>query len=187
MGTLSYSTTMSLDGFVEDADGSFEWFAPSPEIFAAHLERMTEVSTEVLGRKTFALMQYWEDLPADADVSPDEQEFGRRWRAIKKVVASSTLTNADLGDGRCRLVADLQLPELARIVSEAEGSVEIFGPTTAGPAMHAGMIDDFHLFVAPKVLGGGRRALVEGALLDLELVEQRRFDGGTVYLHYRSR
>lgn len=187
MGTLSYSTTMSLDGYIEDADGSFQWWEPSPEVFALHLARITEVSTEVLGRKTFRLMQYWEDLPDDADVTPDERAFGQHWRRIRKVVASSTLTHQDLRAGRVSLVPDLQLPELARIVAEAEGSVEIFGPTLAGPAMRAGMIDDFHLFVAPKVLGGGRRALPDGTQLSLKLAASRIFDDGSAYLHYRAR
>ena len=91
MGTLGYTATVSLDGYVADATGDFNWSGPSDEVFAVHVERMAEVSTEVLGRKTFALMQYWETYPPEGEVpTADELEFARRWRAIEKVVASST-------------------------------------------------------------------------------------------------
>ncbi|MGX9670840.1 dihydrofolate reductase family protein [Mycobacterium sp. HM-7] len=187
MGALYYSTTISLDGYVADADGDFQWSGPDDAVFAVHLARLAGVSTEVLGRKTFALMQYWEDFTGDANSTADEVEFARGWRGIDKVVVSSTLTRADLGAIRARLVPELTLAELRRIVDDAPGAVEIFGPTTAAAAIRAGMIDDFHLFVVPKVVGGGLRALPDDVRLDLRLVEQQVFDNGTLYLHYQPR
>ncbi|GAA3957989.1 dihydrofolate reductase family protein [Gordonia caeni] len=185
MGTLAYAVTVSLDGYAADADGDFQWTGPSSDVFDVHVERMAEVSTEVLGRRTYALMGYWDDYPDD-DGTPAEREFARRWRAVDKVVASSTLTPGELGPGSVRLVPDLDLDQLRRIVDAAPGVVEIFGPTLAAPAIRAGMVDEFHLFVVPKLVGGGLRALPDGVDLDLTLAGHRVFGDGLVYLRYRA-
>jgi dihydrofolate reductase len=187
MGILSYGATISLDGYVADADGDFQWSAPGDPVFAAHLERMATVSTEVLGRKTYELMQYWQTFPDDDDQPADDREFARRWRNIEKIVASSTLTPDDLGSDRDRLVPDLSLDELQRIVDAATGVVEIFGPTVAAPAIRAGMVEQFGFFVVPKTVGGGLRALPDDVRLDLRLVEHRIFDDGIVHLRYVPR
>lgn len=182
MGTLSYSTTISIDGYVADADGDFQWSTPDDAVFDLHVDRMAAVSTEVLGRKTYALMQYWET--DDHVFSPPEQEFARRWRKIEKVVVSSTLTPDDVVAGRDRLVPRLSLDELRQIVDDAAGMVEIFGPTVAAEAIRARMVDEFNLFVVPKVVGGGLRALPDDVRLELRLAEHKVFDNGTVYLRY---
>lgn len=125
MGTLSYTATMSIDGYVADASGDFQWSAPGDEVFRFHVERMAAVSTEVLGRNTYLLMKYWEAEPDDGSWSDDESEFARRWQQLERVVASSTLTPDDLAPERVRLVADLGLAELERIVRDAPGEVEM--------------------------------------------------------------
>lgn len=187
MGTLSYVATVSLDGYVADADGDFQWSGPSDAVFAVHTDRMATVSTEVLGRKTFGLMHYWETDPVDQDWGPAEHEFARRWRAIDKVVVSSTLAVDDVGADRVRLMPELSVADLRRIVDDATGVVEIFGPTTAAPAIRAGMVEEFQFFVVPKTVGGGLRALPDDARLDLELVGHRVFDNGLVQLRYVPR
>jgi dihydrofolate reductase len=184
VGTLSYSTTVSIDGYVADADGDFQWSAPGDAVFDVHVERMAAVSTEVLGSKTYDLMRYWETDPDGDGFSPDEQEFARRWRKIGKVVVSSTLTPDDVVPGRDRLVPRLSLDELREIVDSAAGTVEIFGPTVAAQAIRAGMVDEFNLFVVPKIVGGGLRALPDDVRLDLRLAEHRIFDDGVAYLRY---
>jgi hypothetical protein len=120
-----------------------------------------------LGRKTFALMQYWETDPVDEVWTPAEWEFARRWRGIDKVVVSSTLTHDEIGSGRVRLLRDLSLDELQRIVDGATGVVEIFGPTVAAPTIRAGL-----------------RALPDDVHLDLTLTEHRIIDNGTAQLRY---
>ncbi|WP_158726693.1 dihydrofolate reductase family protein [Tomitella fengzijianii] len=187
MGTLSYATTVSIDGYVADADGDFQWTAPDDTVFAAHLDRMAGVSTEVLGRKTYELMGYWDAYPDSADRPAAEREFARRWRAIEKVVVSSTMTPEGLTSDRARIVAELSLVDLQRIVERAEGVVEIFGPTTAEEAIRAGLVDEFHFFVVPRIVGGGLRALPARVRLDLTLAEHRVFDGGVAYSLYRRR
>lgn len=183
MGTLSFTATVSLDGYVADANGDFNWSGPGDDVFRFHVERMGLVSTEVLGRRTYRLMQYWDADPEDGSWGADEHEFARRWRGIGLVVASSTLAPTDVASERARLVPDLRLTELERIVREAPGEVEIFGPTTAAPAIRAGLVHDYRFFIVPKVIGGGLRALPPDVRLDLRLVEQRQF-GSTLYAHY---
>jgi len=183
MGILNFTATVSLDGYAADADGDFQWSAPNSAVFDFHVERMAQVSTEVLGRKTFALMQYWEAEPANEVWTPAEHEFARRWRAIDKVVVSSTLTK-DVESDRVRLVPELSLHELQRIADDAAGVVEIFGPTVAAPAIRAGLVKQFQFFVVPKVVGGGLRALPHDVRLDLKLAEHKIFDNGTAYLRY---
>ncbi|OBH87232.1 dihydrofolate reductase family protein [Mycobacterium sp. E2989] len=187
MGTLCYTATVSLDGYAADGSGDFQWSAPSDPVFAAHIDRMAEVSTEVLGRKTFALMQYWETDPEDEEWGAAEREFAQRWRCIHKVVVSSTLTREEIDSDRVRLVPELRLAELKRIVAQAEGIVEIFGPTTAAAAIRAGLIDEFQFFVVPKMVGAGLRALPDGVRQDLSLASHSVFDDGTVHLRFLSR
>lgn len=187
MGQLMYTTSMSLDGYVADADGDFGWGAPDAEIFDMHVDRMAEISAEVLGRKTYDLMRYWESPPEDGSWTAAEHEFARRWQTIEKVVVSTTMSPDDLSSDRSRLVRELDTAELRQLTESAPGSVEIFGPTTAATAIRAGMVSGFRLFVVPVIVGGGLRALPADAALDLRLIEQRTFANGTVYLHYAPR
>lgn len=185
MGTLSYTATISLDGYVADIDGDFQWTAPSGEVFQSHVDRMDAVSVEVLGRTTYELMRYWEAEPEDGLWSAAEHEFARRWRRVEQVVVSSTLAHDDVASERTRLVPGLALAELEEIVRGAHGEVEIFGPTTASPAIRAGLVEDLRLFVVPKVVGGGLSAFPDGTRLELRLVEHHVFDNGVTCLHYR--
>src|SRR5690606_31195611 len=134
MGTLTFTATVSVDGYAADADGDFNWSAPSGEVFRFHVERLEPVVHEVLGRRTYQLMEYWQAPPEDDSWSPDEHEFARRWKSIPRTVVSSTLTVENLVSERDRLVPRLGLDTLRRIVDEAPGEVEIFGPTTAAEA-----------------------------------------------------
>ena len=186
MGTLSYTAIMSIDGYAADADGDFQWAAPGDDVFRFHVDRLDAVSTEVLGRRTYELMRYWETDPDDGSWSDDEHEFARRWRGLDLVVASSTLAAAGDASHRARIVGDLSLSALHEVVDEARGEVEIFGPTTAASAIRAGVVSDYRLVIVPKVVGGGLRAIPDGARLDLQLAQRRAFENGTVLLHYRS-
>ncbi len=187
MGILSYTTSVSVDGYIADANGDFQWGAPDEAVFALHLDRMARVSTEVMGRRTYELMRFWETYPDGEEELRGELEFAHRWKDIDKVVVSATLTPAELGPEPVRLVPALSLAELQRIVDSVPDHVEIFGPTTAAAAIRAGMVQEFRFFVIPKVIGGGLRALPDDARLDLRLAEHRTFHDGTVYMHYLPR
>lgn len=184
MGILTYATTVSLDGYVADATGDFQWGAPGPEVFAVHTQRIQEVSTEILGRHTYELMRYWHAQPNDAAWSPDEAEFASLWQQIHTVAVSSTLTANDLASTRDTLLPTLSTESIQKIVAEAPGVVEIFGPTTAAPAIRAGLVEVYEFFVTPIVLGGGLRALPADAHLNLTLEHHHVFDDGTVHLRY---
>lgn len=186
MGTLSYSATVSVDGFAAPEDRSLDWGSPSGDVFALHLERIAAVSTEVLGRTTYALMRYWETEPEGSPWTEPQREFARHWARIERIVASSTLTASDLGPGDRRMIPHLTLDALSAIVDQASGEVEIFGPTLAAHAIRAGLVSDFRFLIVPRMLGGGLRALPAGVDLPLTLVEHRLLDGGWAYAHYRA-
>lgn len=185
MGTLSYTATVSLDGYAADSGGDFQWSAPGDDVFRFHVERLDSVSHEILGRNTYRLMAYWDAEPEAGAWSDDEHEFARRWRNLEHTVVSSTLRPDELTSDRDRLIPHLGPDILQQIVDDAPGEVEIFGPTTASEAIRAGSVTNFRFFVVPKVVGGGLAALPAGAPLDLDLVEHRVFGNGTAYLHYR--
>lgn len=187
MGILTYATTVSLDGYVADATGDFQWSAPSEQVFAAHLARMREVSTEILGRKTYELMRYWGSEPDGDQWSSDEREFAGQWQNLRTVVVSSTLDPDQLVSERDTLLPTLALGQLREMVAEAPGVVEIFGPTTAAPAIQAGLVEAFEFFIVPKVVGGGLRALPEGVHLDLRRTDHTVFDDGSIRVRYISR
>lgn len=187
MGTLSYTTAMSLDGYIADASGDFQWVAPDEEIFRHHIDRISSMTAEILGRKTYQLMKYWEDEPPGEDWGEDEREFARLWRGVKLYVASSTLDESEISTTDTELIRKLELERIKQIVSDAPGEVEIFGPTTAAEAIRAGLVDDFRFFIAPILVGGGLAALPQGMRLNLELVEEKRFSGGTVFVHYKNK
>lgn len=187
MGVLNFAATISLDGYAADAAGDFQWTGPSDPVFDLHLERIAAVSTEILGRKTYELMKYWEHFPETPETSDAERAFARQWQTIEKVAVSTTLTSEDLASDRSRLVHELGLAQLQQIVDEADGVVEIFGPTTAAEAIRAGMVDRFEFFIVPVVIGDGLRALPNGVRLNLQLDEHRVFSNGLVYVRYVPR
>lgn len=184
MGILNYAATISLDGYVADSSNDFQWAAPDEEVFAFHLARLSDVTTEILGRRTYQLMEYWEDPTQQAHMSSAELEFARYWQGVDKVVVSSTLSASKTVTDRVRLLRDLCLADIRRIVAATSGVVEIFGPTTAAEAMRACLVDRFEFFVAPIILGGGRKVMPKGAYRKLKLEHSKTFTNGTVYLRY---
>lgn len=186
MGTLSYTATISIDGYAAGSDGDFQFGAPSEQVFRFHVERMAAISTEILGRRTYDLMHYWEAEPEGEDWGDDERAFARLWQGLDVVAASSSLTSDEVTRENHRLVTQLTLDEIRRITQHASGEVEIFGPTTAAPAIRAGLVQDFRFFIVPVILGGGLRALPEDARLDLRVIESRVFENGFTMLHYRA-
>ena len=184
MGMLNYAATISLDGYIADSSGDFQWAAPSEDVFAMHLERLSGVTTEILGRRTYQLMQSWEDPAQRAELTEAEQDFARYWQDVNKIIVSSTLAASQLRSDQDRLQRDLCLADIRRIVAATDGIDEIFGPTTAAEAIRACLVDQFEFFVVPIVLGGGRKALPDGAYRKLTLEDTKTFADGTVYMRY---
>lgn len=187
MGMLSYAATISLDGYVANSNADLQWAAPNDEVFAYHLQRMSHVTTEILGRRAYSLMQHWSTVSEGNGHSAAEVEFAQRWGAIEKVVVSSTLSKDHCTVSRTRLIRELTLNDIRQIVAENAGMTRIFGPTTAAEALRAGLVDRLELFIVPVVIGKGRSALPDGAYRKLKLSQQCVFGDGTVFLQYERR
>jgi len=183
MGRLIYSMMQSLDGYVADAAGKFDWAEPDESVHSFANELQRSVDTNLLGRRMYEVMSAWETLGTDGDEPAYINEFGELWRASDKVVYSTTLDS--VGAARTRIERAFEPDAVRRMKNELAGDISIAGPTLAAQAIAAGLVDAYQLFVVPVVVGGGTRCLPDGLRLDLRLVDQRRFDNGTVYMSYR--
>ncbi|GAA1397177.1 dihydrofolate reductase family protein [Pseudonocardia kongjuensis] len=186
MGRLRYSTIMSADGYLTDAEGRYDWAFPDEEVVAFITERERDADTHLYGRRMYEEMRSWEDVTdVTSDRSATDLEFARTWRAATKVVFSRTLTA--VSTARTTLERELDPARVRAIVDTAPGDVSISGPTLAADAIRAGLVDDLELYLVPMLVGGGLRALPDGVRARLELVEQQRLAGGFTFLHYRTR
>lgn len=182
MAKLIYSTIASLDGYVADADGNFDWGAPDEEVhgFVNDLER--GIGTYLYGRRMYEVMVAWETMDLQPALSPVMADYTRIWQAAEKVVYSTTLEAPTSERTRIERTFD---PEAVRqLMASAERNISIGGPDLAGQAIAAGLVDEIQLLIAPVVVGAGNRSLPDGVRLDLELLDERRFSGGLVFLHY---
>jgi len=182
MAKLIYSAITSLDGYLADEDGNFDWAEPDEEMhtFVNDLER--PIGTYLYGRRMYEVMVYWEAVPAD---QPFIQDFAEIWQAADKIVYSTTLTTVSSARTRIERAFD---PEAVRQMKvSAERDITIGGAEIAAEAFRAGLVDECQLFIAPIIVGGGKESLPDGVRLELDLLDERRFDSGVVYLHYRTR
>jgi dihydrofolate reductase len=182
---LIYSAIASLDGYIADEDGSFDWAVPDEEVlaFINHLER--PVGTYLYGRGMYEMMVGWENDPSIAEQSPLMRDFAEIWQAADKVVYSRTLEA--VSTSKTRMERDFD-PKTVRQIKASRGrDLTVSGPDLAAQAFRAGLVDECHLFLAPVVVGGGKRALPEGVRVGLELLDERRFGNGMVYLRYRTK
>jgi dihydrofolate reductase len=183
MARLIYSTITSLDGYVADEGGNFEWGAPDEEVHAFVNDLQRGAGTYLYGRRMYEVMRYWETDEATRDRLPVELDYAEIWRSAEKIVYSRTLRT--VSSARTRIERDFDPEAVLRMKSLAERDLSVGGPELAATAFEAGLVDEFHLFVAPMVVGGGKRSLPDGLRLQLELLDERRFEGGMVYLRYR--
>ena len=185
MAKLIYSALTSLDGYIEDAGGTFDWAAPDEEVHAFVNDLERPVGTYLYGRRMYQTMVFWE-RPTDATADPVEREFAEIWQAADKIVYSRTLEAAR--SARTRIERDFVPEAVRQLKATASRDLGVGGAELAGRAIEAGLVDEFHLFVVPVIVGGGKRSLPDTSLrLDLELLDERRFANGTVYLRYGTR
>ena len=182
MVRLIYSAISSLDGYVADEHGNFGWAAPDEEVhaFINNLER--PVGIYLYGRRLYEVMAPWESLPIDGE-SPVMQDFARIWRAAEKVVYSRTLQT--VSSARTRIEREFDVEVVRRMKAASTSDISVGGPELAGQAIKAGLVDECHLFLTPILVGGGRRSLPDDVRIELELLDERRFRNGVIYLHYR--
>jgi len=179
---LIYSTIASLDGYVADESGSFEWAAPDEEVhtFVNNLER--RVGTYLYGRRMYEVLAAWETPETFDDPSPVILDYAQIWQGADKVVYSRTLESA--ATARTRIERDFDLDAIGERKASADRDISVGGPELAAQAIRAGLVDEYHVFLAPIIVGGGTRSLPDDARVELELVDERRFASGFVYLHY---
>jgi dihydrofolate reductase len=181
---LIYFAITSLDGYVADEDGNFDWAVPDEEVHAFINDLARPVGTYLYGRRMYETMVGWETDPTLADRSPLLRDFAEIWQAADKIVYSKTLEAVDTA--RTRIERDFD-PEAVRQMRALAGrDLIVGGPELAGQAFEAGLVDEMHQFVVPMVVGGGKRSLPDDVRLKLELLDERRFGNGMVYLHYRT-
>jgi dihydrofolate reductase len=181
---LIYSAITSLDGYVADEDGNFDWAEPDEEVhtFINDLER--PVRDYLYGRQLYEVMVAWETMSL-ADQPPFMRDFAEIWRAADKIVYSKTLET--VSTAKTRIERDFDPEAVRQMKAAAERDLTVGGPDLAAQAFKAGLVDECHLFVAPIVVGGGKQSLPNNVCLKLELVDERRFGNGMVHLHYRTR
>lgn len=178
MGELTYSAIASLDGYVADEQGRFDWSMPDEEIHAFVNDRMRAARTHLYGRRMYEVLVAWETMD---DPEPVMRDFAQIWRAAEKVVYSTTLQEPS--SARTRIERRFE-PDAVRAL-KADGDCVIGGPELAGQALAAGLVDHVELLLSPVIVGGGNRALPDGVRAQLELVDERRFGNGVVHLAYR--
>ena len=183
MGKLIYSAIASLDGYVADEEGNFEWAAPGEEVHAFVNELERPVGTYLYGRRMYDTMAGWGDTAAFAGASRAMRDFAAIWQAADKIVYSRTLQTARTP--RTRIESEFDPGAVRELKSSSERDITIGGAEIAGQALAAGVVDELALFLHAVIVGGGSRALPEGVHLALELLEERRFGNGVVYLRYR--
>ena len=182
MSKLVYITNTSLDGYVEDETGAFDWGNPD-QIHAFITELLRPFGTYLYGRRLYETMAYWE-APAE-DCPLDHREFARVWQKAEKIVFSRTLTSATTRSTRIEREFDLEA--VRRLKRESEHDINIGGAELAGFALEADLVDECHVFLHPVVVGGGKPAFRASLRRNLELLETRRFSTGVVHLRYRVR
>ena len=180
MASLIYSAIASLDGYVEDEQGKFDWAAPDEEVHAFVNDLERPIGTYLYGRRMYETMVYWE---TDDDPAPIARDYAQLWRAAEKVVYSRTLPT--VSSERTRLEREFDPAAVRRLKERASADVTIGGAELGGRAIAEGLVDECHLVLVPVLVGGGKRALPAGVRADLELVDERRFASGVVYLRYR--
>ena len=185
MGRLGYAINTSLDGFIEDVNGNFDWSVPDEELHEFYNDMMRPIGMQLLGRRMYETMAVWETDTSLAQESEVLADFADAWKDSDKVVYSTTLTGPVTT--RTRIVPDFEAAEVRAWKAASPADLLVGGPELAAAALHAGVVDEIRLVLAPVSLGAGKPALPTDLRLNLELVEQRRFDSGAIHLAYGVR
>ena len=181
MAKLIYASIASLDGYIADRQGNFDWAQPSDEVhaFVNNLER--RVGTHLFGRRMYEVMTAWE---TNDDDEPVMREYAEIWRSADKIVYSRTL--GEVSTARTRLERDFDPRDITRLKASADRDLSIGGPGLAATAIRASLVDEWHVFVVPHIVGGGTRCFPDDARTRLTLLDERRFANGTVFLRYAT-
>ena len=183
MAKLVYTAITSLDGYVADEDGKFDWAAPDAEVHAFVNDLERPIGTYLCGRRLYDTMVVWETKPGGPDEHPVVRDYAEIWRSADKIIYSTTLES--VSSARTRIERQFQPDAVRQIKASADRDISVGGAHLAGQAIRAGLVDECHLFVTPVIVGGGTQALPDHVRVGLELLDERRFGNGVVHLHYR--
>ena len=183
MAKLIYAAIASLDGYVEDEEGRFDWAAPDDEVHAFVNDLERPIGTYLYGRRMYETMVFWETVTTGTDEPAVFWDYAGIWRAAGKIVYSRTL--ATVASARTRLESEFEPDAVRRLKQSSGADIAVGGAELAGQAIGAGLVDECHLFLCPVVVGGGKRALPANVRVELELLGERRFRNGVVHVHYR--
>ena len=185
MARLIYSAITSLDGYIEDEQGKFDWAAPGVEVHAFVNDLERPIGTHLYGRRMYETMVFWETVSTGADQPAVIRDFAEIWQAAEKIVYSRTLRTAS--SAKTQIEREFDPHAIRQFKRSASRDITVGGSELAAQALRAGLIDEMHLFLTPIVVGGGKRALPPKLRTQLELVDERRFGNGVVHLHHRLR
>ncbi len=183
MAKLIYSAIASLDGYVADKRGNFDWAMPDDEVHAFVNDLERPIGTYLFGRRMYEVMAWWETMDI-RDASAVARDFAQVWRTAEKIVYSRTLQSPSTA--KTRIERDFAAEAVRSLKATAVRDISIGGAGLAGQALKAGLVDECHLFLTPIVVGGGTRALPDDIRLPLRLLDERRFGNGVIYLRYRT-
>jgi dihydrofolate reductase len=183
MAKLIYAAISSLDGYVADSEGNFDWSMPSEEVHRFVNDLEAGIGTYLYGRRMYEVMRYWETASTANGEESAEQEFAKVWQQADKIIYSRSIN--DVSTASTRLEREFDPEAIRQMKAAATRDIAVSGPTLAAEALRHGLVDECHLFLSPIVVGGGRPALPDNVWLQLELLDERRFGNGVVYLHYR--
>jgi dihydrofolate reductase len=183
MAKLICTAITSLDGYIADEHGEFDWGAPDSDVHAFINDLERPIGTYLYGRRLYEVMVFWETAPAQPNQPPPVLDYAKLWQAADKIVYSTTLETASSARTRIERTFD---PSAVRAMKDAaDRDLSIGGPALAAHAFRAGLVDEVRLFVSPLTVGGGNQFLPDRLRLNLQLLDERRFDNGVVYLQYR--
>ena len=191
MGKLIYLITTSLDGYVADKNGNFDWAAPSEEVHTFVNDRLRNVGTILMGRNLYETMKVWDDIPTKGTGGPmggpsaAMNDYARIWQAANKIVYSTSLSEVTIANTTIERSFDPDA--IQKLVAESEKDFDIGGPHLAAEAIKANIVDEYHQIIAPVAIGDGNHWLPKEVKLKLELAAVHRFDNGFVYLRYRKK
>ena len=185
MSKLIYFMPTSLDGFIAGETDNMDWSVPDEEVSAFINDRLRPVCTYLYGRKIYETMTIWETPDAIPGLTPAEMEFARIWQAADKIVYSKSLET--VSTPQTRLEREFEPQAVRALKAQLPHDIAVAGPNLAAQAIRAGLVDEFHLFIVPAIRGGGKRVLPDEVSVRLNLLDERRFANGWVYLHYRTR
>jgi dihydrofolate reductase len=184
MAKLIYSAITSLDGYIADENGNFDWAAPSDEVHAFVNDLERSVGTYLLGRRMYETMVFWETAHTLPELSDVARDFAGVWQLADKIIYSTTLD--DVSSARTRIERGFDPDSVRRLKDSAERDISVGGAELAAQAIKAGLVDEYHLFLNPILVGGGTASLPDQVRVDLELLDEHRFGNGVIHLHYRA-